>query len=398
MPQPPSSGHGPGAEPGRDSGVPGGGSVTLPPGRRERALRLADFHEGGAGDTCAPGPRLTAALDRISGPDRRCRGATDDELTGLLRQWAAVESWAAAAKLGVLAELVRRRTRAGFEGSAGGGMPGAWEEGTGHEVSTALAQSIPGADKLVDLAWTLHARLPGIYAKLADGTIDELKAKIVCQELSVLDDEQAAQAEALIIGELAGKTPTMIGKLAAHAACTVDPHGAEKRRERAEREDARVRFWRENSGTCALAAYGLPTDAALAANANIKLRAQQYKKAKVSPDATLDQLRVLAYLDILNGIAATARIAQARAEEAAPADPQPVAPSGPGKTDDRTGDGDGPRGESSAGSAGPEDGAEAGDAGTALAASINLTIPLITLLGLGDRPGAAHGLGTIDRR
>ena len=60
---------------------------------------------------------------------------------------------------------------------------------------------------------------------------------------------------------------------------TVDPGGARRRREQAEREDARVRFWRERAGASALAGYGLPTDAALRANANIGQRAQEYKKA-----------------------------------------------------------------------------------------------------------------------
>jgi hypothetical protein len=52
-----------------------------------------------------PGP----ALDELSGPQWRCDGATDDELIGLLGRWAAAESWVAAAKLGVLRELIRRR-------------------------------------------------------------------------------------------------------------------------------------------------------------------------------------------------------------------------------------------------------------------------------------------------
>jgi hypothetical protein len=378
MSQPPASGRDPGADPGRDPSLPGGpaGSPGCPgspvPG-------LGDFARGGAGDSCPPGPGLAAALDRVSGPDRRCAQATDDELTGILSQWAAMESWAAAAKLGVLAELVRRRARPGFENRAGGDMPGAWEEGTGHEVAGALALSLSGADKLADVAWMLHARLPGIYASLVGGTIDALKASIICRELSVLDEEQAARAEALILGQLAGKTPMMIGRLAAQAACTVDPRGTQKRRERAEREDARVQFWRENSGACALAAYGLPTDAALAANANIKIRAVEYKKANVSPDATMDQLRVLAYLDILNGITADARIAQARAAQAA---------EGQAGATDNSDDPEDCRGRDAA----PGDGAD----GPALAASINLTIPLATLLGLAGRPGTGHGLGPID--
>ena len=123
-------------------------------------------------------------------------------------------------------------------------------------------------------------------------------ARLIARELSVLDDEHAAQAEALTVGELAGKSAGWLGKLAAQAAATVDPEGSIRRRERAEREEARVRFWREHSGACALAAYGLPTDAALAANANIAARARRYKKAKVDPDATMDRLRVLAFLDL----------------------------------------------------------------------------------------------------
>jgi len=96
----------------------------------------------------------------------------------------------------------------------------------------------------------------------------------------------------------------------------VDPDGAAKRRQHAEREQARVAFWRDNGGACALAAFGLPTDAALAANDAINTRAQAYKAAKIRPDAKMDQLRVLAFLDILNGITLPARITADRAAQA----------------------------------------------------------------------------------
>jgi hypothetical protein len=210
----------------------------------------------------------------------------------------------------------------------------------------------------------------------------------------------------------------------------VDPEGARKRRERAEREDARVRFWRENTGTSALAAYGLPTDAALAAHANVNARAGEYKTAKASPGATMDQLRVLAYLDLLNGISLAARMAQAQAE----ATQQPAGGDPPGRDPGSDGPGGGPgdglsggRGGSAhdgvpdvdspcdregPGDGGPDDGegghggpggAPAGDQPggqapslAALAARANLTIPLATLLGLADRPGVGHGLGPLD--
>jgi uncharacterized protein DUF222 len=418
MAQPPVPWRGAGAEPAPDAGLPGGAGGAG--GRSGRDPRLAGFGQGGAGDACSPGPGLAKDVAELSGPEWRCAGATDDELVGLLGRWQAVESWAAAGKLGVVRELIRRRARPGPRGQdapAHGDLPDAWEEGLGHEISAALAVSLRTADRLIDLAWTLRARLPGIGVMLAGGTIDLLKARIVADELSVLDDEAAARAEELILGELAGKTPGQIGKLAARAACMVDPEGARKRRECAEREDARVRFWRENTGTSALAAYGLPTDAALAAHANVNARAEEYKTAKASPGATMDQLRVLAYLDLLNGISLAARIAQTQAGDASlagsrPGDDEPDGEpgnSGPGDSGhgdsghgdsgpggDPSGGGDARPGDEGSGDEGSYDLSPAGGHVPALPARTNLTIPLSTLLGLAERPGEGHGLGPLD--
>jgi hypothetical protein len=446
MSQPPVPGPGLGEEPASGSRLPDGSDGLHGGG----PLRLADFAKGGPGDACLPGPELAAVLEALSGPDQRCAGASDDELVGLLGRWAAVEAWAAARKLGVLRELIRRR--AGHIHMHGpvipGELPRSWDEGTGHEVSAALGLSLSAADKLTDLAWTLRARLPGIGAKLADGIIDAYKAAIIVKELAVLDDEHAAQAEALILDELAGKTAGMIGRLAARAVDTVDPEGSRKRREYAERELARVRFWRENTGTAAMAACGLPPDAALAASANVDQRAKQYKAATVSPGARMDQLRVLAFCDILNGITADTRITQARAAQAdAQSQPQPQSqskgeakeqteppdaaaedeplpdndssaagddsPAGARDTRDDGGSGDGQDNSGRASGTDPEHhgtgpgrgqlgggrpgaGGPAGDAGPVLPALSNLTISLATLLGLADRPGDAHGFGSLD--
>jgi hypothetical protein len=164
-----------------------------------------------------------------------------------------------------------------------------------------------------------------------------LKARIISDELKVLDDERAADAEKLIVDRLDGQTPAQLGRLAAQVVCTVDPDGAARRRRSAEREEARVRFWRDNGGECALAAFGLPTDAALAANDEINDRAAAYKAAKLRPGARMDQLRVLAFLDLLNGITLQARTACDRAAQAAQASASgdggstsPSAPDGPG--------------------------------------------------------------------
>jgi hypothetical protein len=388
MSQPPISGLGQSPWPSRDPGLPRG--TGSPGGQAGCPPTLADFAAGGACDACPPGPDLAVAVAGLSGPDWRCPGATDEELLGLLNRWAAIESWAAAGKLGVARELLRRRGTP-VPDPRYGDLPEVWDEGTGHEVSGALAVSLPGADKLLNLAWTLHARLPRIGALLAAGTIDSLKAGIIVKEFLVLDDEKAAAAEALIADQLAGKTPGQVGRLAVGAVLGVDPEGAEKRRERAEREDARVRVWRENTGASALAAHGLPTDAALAAHANINTRALAYKKAKIMPGAKLDQLRVLAFTDILNGITLAGRIAIAQAEAGDSSPGEDDCPDDAGPADDGS----------------PQDGGASEDravpgmdefagTGPALSARSNLTLPLATLLYLAERPGEGHGLGPLD--
>jgi hypothetical protein len=427
MIQPPVPGHGAGEQPGRDARLPGGA-----PGRRDP--RLAAFAEDNAGDRCPPGPWTGMVLNELSGLDRRCADATDDELIGLLGRWGAQESWAVAAKLGVIRELLRRRALPGAAvRRLPSGLPDAWDEGVAHEVAGELGISLPAADKLISLAWALEARLPRIGAALEAGIIDYVKARAIAEETSVLDDADVAAAEELIVAAgLAGKAPGQIGNLAARAVVTVDPDGARKRRKQAEKEDARVRFWRERAGTSVIAGYGLPTDAALQANANIGQRAQEYKKAGL--DGRMDQLRVLAYLDILNGTTATDRITQAQAEaaQAGAGSGAGTAQAGTGTPDagsaaDAPGDtadhdpGDGPAngdpgngtpGDDDEPDNGPDNGGPGGGgpsgsgpdghpapgpaAGPGLAARSNLTIPLPTLLGLADRPGDGYGLGPLD--
>src|SRR6266700_8116325 len=106
--------HGAGAEPGRDAGPHAPDSP------------IARFGDGGEWETCPPSAALAAAVEAASGPEWRCPGATDDQLIGLLRRWAALESWATAGRLGVIREMMRREDTPWLPGNRHGDLPDAW--------------------------------------------------------------------------------------------------------------------------------------------------------------------------------------------------------------------------------------------------------------------------------
>jgi hypothetical protein len=430
-------GDGPGgAPPGRDPGLPYG---TL-----GRDPHLAGFAKGGGWDACPPSAPLAAALEAASGPGWRCPGASRDEMFGLLRQWQALESRAAAAKLGVLRALIRDEDQPLPGGGYHGDLPEGWTKSLTHEVALALSMPAVSADRLMWLAWDLEGRLPGIGGLLAAGKLTTSKAKAVDEALQQLSGQDAAAAEAMILPELPGKTYGQAVKLAVAAAVTVDPESATRRRQDAERNRSRVEMFREESGAAALAGREMPTDQALAANASVRARAQEYEESGVFPDDTrMDQYCVAAYLDLLNGITAGARIATGLLPGACPAGEPPAGDPASGSgcacrecdgsclppDDDEDGsdpdegdpDGSDPGGGApgSDGSGSPGDGGSPGGDGgsqpdggadldgeprigqpSASAASparlADLVLPLATLLGLAERPGEGYRLGPLD--
>jgi hypothetical protein len=395
-------GNGQGASPRRDPGLPDG-----VPGRDPH---LPGFARGGEWDACPPSASLALALEAASGPGWRCPGACREEMFGLLRQWQALESRAAAAKLGVLRALIRDDDQPLPGGGYHGDLPAGWTKSLTHDVALALSMPAVSAERLMWLAWDLEGRLPGTGALLAAGVLTTSKAQAVDEALQQLTTEDAAAAEAMILPGLPGKTYGQAVKLAVQAAITVDPESATRRREDAERNKSRVEMFREGSGAAALAGREMPTDQTLAARASVCARAQQYQESGVFPDGTrMDQYRVAAYLDLLNGIPADARIATGLLPGACPADDEPAGEPAADRSDCscRECDGsclppdeDGDEDEDD----GPDDGGPDGERGPRppLASPgpaprlADLVLPLATLLGLAERPGEGHGLGPLD--
>jgi Domain of unknown function (DUF222) len=299
MERQPGEGSGAGEEPVPDLSLPGGAPPD--PG-------LAGFVKGGVWDSAVPSAALAAALEGAAGAGWRCEGGSREEIVGAVRAAAALESLACAAKLGLIRAAIREDDD-GLGGEYHGDLPDVWSKSLTTDVGLALAMSPVSAGKLMQTAWDLGALLPGIAALLEDGTLTYPKARAVRDALELLSEPDMARAEAMIAPRLAGKTYGQVENMAAQAAITVDPDLAERTREHAERNRARVILKRERSGAASLSGYDLPPAETLAAHAATCARAHLYKDSGAFPGVLMDQLRAMAYLDLMNEISAAARIA-----------------------------------------------------------------------------------------
>jgi hypothetical protein len=356
----------------RGPGQPG--SARRFPG--EHLSRAAGFATGMCLDTMPGCNALAGFAAEAAGEDDRYEGASDDEIAGALCAWDRVEAHASARKHAAVAEFIRRRPEPGCALEGPTRMPVAWDEFTADELRQILADSRGQAEEILTLAHDLEVKLPGTKAAFRDGILRESKAAIIAAATGVLDPTEARAAEALVLDRAGRLTPAGLRSAIARAVMEVAPEKARKRRELAAK-DARVQRWAEDSGNAALMGRELPPAEVLAADQRISARARQLKKAGL--DGSMDELRARAYLDILlgkdsrPGQAATDGKSDGAAERGGngPDDPGRPTTSAPGRS---------PAGAIPAGFAG----------------RINLTIPLITLADLADRPGEMAGIGPID--
>ena len=297
-----------------DRGFPPG----EPPGRHSLPGAPSAFAHDGPWADAPPSAALAAALEELAGPDDQYEGAGTDAQVGAARQWDAIESYAAARKLGALRSMMREDCEGEPALRRRADLPAGWDDSLNYEVAGALAMGPVSAGNLAALAWALGTRLPGIGALLTAGTLTLAKARLVVQVFEPLSDAEAAQAEALLLPELEGKKYFQVERLAWRAAVTVAPDVAERRRAGAEQTRARVTIFREEAGTVGLSGRDLPASGALSGHANVLARANAYEASGAFPGRSGSSLQALAYLDLLNGVSAQDRVAFARADAADP--------------------------------------------------------------------------------
>jgi hypothetical protein len=368
------------------------------PGQPGSARRAGDDSPGPAGafatghllDTAPGGAALFGFAENVAGPDDRFAGSSDDELTGVICALDRAEAAASGLKHAAVAELIRRRPDPDREPVLAG--PGEWEEFTGSELAYALADTRWAAYNMLDLAWTLAVKLPGTQAAFRSGMLRQSKVEIIACAVANLDPDEARAAEALVLDRAGRLTPGGLRAAIKRAVMQVAPDKAVKAREKGERE-ARVERWSELSGNAGLAGRELPPADVLAADQRISWWAKKLKAAGL--DGDMDQLRALAYMDIVLGRDSTLRTR-----------PEPPAATGgtgggqdgpcPQPPDDPRDGGPGGGGPGRPDPDGTQTPPTSGVIPAGFAGRINLTIPLATLLGLADRPGEIPGLGPID--
>jgi hypothetical protein len=365
--------------------------------------RGVGFADGGWADRLPAGVELAELAQGVW--EAGLAGLTDDELVGVMAAWRRLASWAAAGELAAVAELDRRR-----QAQVAAGADPHVAEHVADEVAAALRLTAAGADRLVDLADRL-THLPGTAAALAAGRIDPRKAAVIAEETSVLDWVHAGAAEHLLLPDAGGQTTGQLRAAAKKAVAFVDPDALAQRRAQA-RKDARVEVWAEPAGTAALAGRDLPPASVLAASQHLTALARQLQQ--LGAEGTIDQLRARAYTALLLGQSPTDLLAAAQppapaqqpaahnvTATGAPSQASPPAPIRPPA-------GPAPQPGNPACASGPPGGPVAdplevpGGSSAAVPAaippglggSVNLTMPLATLLGH-HQPGHAPGYGLL---
>jgi len=402
-----------------DLGVPGWEAADLHDPSDDPPLGVP-FADGGWADGLAPDPVLATLVDLVQ---RDGLGKLDDDqLTGVLQAANRLAAWSAAARLTAVSALAARR-------EAAGRVSGDWRpfDHADDEIAVALTLTRRSAGRLLDLALELD-RLPLTRAALAAGLIDERRAEVIAEELSGLDDTDAAVVEKLIIGAAAGLTTGQLRALARRAVLSADPTAARRRKDKA-LADARVEMFPETAGTAALAGRDLPPAAVLAADKHLTALAQAMKAA--GQPGTLDILRAWAYLHLLSGKPAATLLHPAQHNPtpapAVPGDGAPGVPGTPGGTPGGAADvppgsagggppsrppgGTGPHSEPPSGpdagtnfpaapgsqtSGPPGPGPDGVPAPGGLRGTVNLTMPLSAWLGWTEAPGDVPGYGPID--
>ena len=345
------------------------------------------FAQSGPAAEMPPDPLLATIIDAVTGPDGPGVGSlSDDQLIGVIAAVRRLESRVAWYTLTAVAEFAARW---------GGEVAGA--EFAADQLACELHLTSRSAAVQLDYATAVAARLPRCLAALHAGLLHPVHLRIIEEETQILSAEDAATADAAL-AEMAGALT--FGKLrsAAHRmVLNLDPEAAARRKD-AGRRNAHVQPFREPSGNAGMIARELPSDEVLASWQHVEQRALDLRAAGIP--GTLEELRVRAYLDLLQERHTSLPAPGPGPAGTATAGPQDTGPAGNGgaRTERRRRPGPRSRWPRSGGRPGRQRpaGRPGADAGPSLAALVNITVQWSTLTGQSATPAEVGGYGTVD--
>ncbi|GAA4457465.1 HNH endonuclease signature motif containing protein [Phytohabitans houttuyneae] len=204
------------------------------------------------------------------------------------------------------------------------------------EIRLALAITRRAADTLLGLAYELTERLPAVGEALRSGRIDLPKARVLDEETAALPPPVAQEIVGHVLPVAGGLTTGQLRIRLRKLVISADPDAAARRQQQA-LAMRRVEHGLDPTGTATLAGYHLPPDRAATAAARIDALARAAKRA--GDARSMDALRADLFLDILNGEHPTAE--------------------------------------------------------TPRRGGVELVVPLATLMGLSEQPGAIKGWGPV---
>jgi hypothetical protein len=164
------------------------------------------------------------------------------------------------------------------------------------ELSMVLNCGRGTASHLAGRAWTWRVNLPGTFAALTDGALDEARAKVLAQVLEHADPGVARRVEAQVLPQAAELSTGKLRRRAEALLAAADPAGIDDRRQEAEKA-ADVRIYPSTWEGMATVTVDLPADEAAAVHDVLDRYAGMLK---ADGDARpIGQLRTRMFVDLV---------------------------------------------------------------------------------------------------
>jgi hypothetical protein len=254
------------------------------------------FGQDAAADALRPGPILAALTEQAVAD---AAFLTDDQLTGAMRAVQRQETRAAWQQTTLVAEYARRRAArladAKASGVPKGRRPGEFPD---DELASELLITRNQAAGRIEADLELTSRLPRTYAGMANGTITAGRADTIAAATGFLSDEDAARADEILAAAAPGLRADQLGRKAAALEMKLDPEAVRIRKEHAKSTRQRVELRRELSGNASVAGRELDTATALACKANIDAIAVRLRNHG-HLDGTLSSIKALVLTELL---------------------------------------------------------------------------------------------------